>query len=175
MKKVLLSFLIMSSVLLLSACGNAPEKNNIQEASQPIGEQAQKETTEKDTTTLNEGKNNILLLSTAAGRTDDIKSEKIENGVIYREVVKTKDDGTKEKYTEEGKQDGPDTLVSKRNYENGKKVMIIAKKTGNKRYTKMYVVYPDGVKDSAEIVSTINDDGTITTEHIKTPDHGYFL
>lgn len=186
MRKLFLSFLIMASVILFSAC-SFNNNNNKTQVKQPTIENNQQEkvNTEKvqndenqdigDTTTLNEGKTDLLDLSTAPNKNGEILSTREENGIIYRTGEKTMEDGSKVRYSETGKKQGPDSMIVKRVYDDGRRVMLVIKVQDNKRYAKLYVLYPDGTKDTAEVISIKNNDGTLTTKYIKRPEKGYFL
>lgn len=197
MKKFFLSIFVMASVILFSACGfnnsnndskptepviennQAPVKQSVTEnKSEKVRlEKTQKEENNEigDTTVLNEGKTDLLALSTAPNKNGRILSQKEENGIIYRTGEKINEDGSKVQYKETGKKQGPDSMIVKRVYDDGRRVMLVIKIQNNKRYAKLYVLYPDGTKDTAEVIATKNNDGTLTTKYIKRPEKGYFL
>lgn len=172
MKKIFLSFLIITSVVMLSACGS---NTNKQENNADLNTSEEHKVINRNS--INEAPNDVLLAGTNPKKQDKAKifSTKEENGIITRTGEKIGEDGKIIKYSETGKKQNDDTIVVKRIYDDGRKVMIVAKQANGKRYAKLYVVYPDGTKDSAEIVTTFNSDGTSKTEYIKNPQKGYFL
>ena len=66
-------------------------------------------------------------------------------------------------------------MLVKRTYDDGKKVIMLIKVKDNKRYAKFYALYPDGTKDTSELMTIKNEDGTLTNKYIKSPKTGNFL
>ena len=201
MKQYFFSIFIMSSVIMFSACGfnntNNNSNNNIN-PTEPVVENNQKpaeessiedenekvtneqnknKTTSKpsNTVVLKDKQSNLLDLSAAPGKNSGILSQKEENGIIYRTGEKTNEDGSKVRYNETVERKNTDSMLVKRTYDDGKKVIMLIKVKDNKRYAKFYALYPDGTKDTSELMTIKNEDGTLTNKYIKSPKTGNFL
>lgn len=160
MKKLVLSILIMSSIIFLSAC----TQDKISQTDKPTVDQ--NENQKKEQVILDEGPNGTRTLKQTYpdGVVEDIKETYKEGVLLKKEVTRTYPDGEVDKYTETSTEskDGKITTM-KRTFENGEvEDIIIEKVSENKEIRKITKKRFDGTTGQKTEEVTHNPDGTIT-------------
>lgn len=149
MKKIFLSFFIITSVVLLSACGNNTKNENI---NVNVNENTNINETQNQTAgTLVTKIKGKPTLTFGAGPETKILSEKKENNITIRTIEKSIED-KKIICSEQIKQENPKTLSIRRTCDNGEKSINIIKLINNKRYLRTYTVFSDGRKEKNEYI-----------------------
>lgn len=161
MKKLVLSILIMSSVIFLSAC----TQEKMLKTDKPVVDKNENQTKEQ---VVNEDPNGTKTIRQKHpdGVIEDIKEIYQDGVLVKKEVTRTYTDGEVTKYTETSKEsnDGK-TITMKRVFENGEVEDIFMEKISeSKRIRKTTKKGFDGTTSQITEEITQNPDGTKTVK-----------